>query len=96
MVSADPTALNLMLNNLIDNAIRYSKEPHHLTIAGRAQNGAVTLEVTDKGVGIPEEDLPRVTRKFWRGRIPCAAAAAWGWRSSTESSPTMAESLRME
>jgi two-component system, OmpR family, phosphate regulon sensor histidine kinase PhoR len=68
MVNADPTALNLMLNNLIDNAIRYSKERHHLTITGRAQPGSVTLEVTDQGVGIPAEDIDRVTRKFWRGQ----------------------------
>src|SRR6185436_1160591 len=55
LVKADPTALNLMLNNLLDNAIRYSRERHHLTIAGRAQPGAVTLEVTDQGAGIPAE-----------------------------------------
>jgi signal transduction histidine kinase len=78
MVKADPTALNLMLNNLIDNAIRYSKERHHLTIAGRSQNGAVILEVTDKGVGIPEEDLERVTRKFWRGPESHAGGSGLG------------------
>jgi two-component system phosphate regulon sensor histidine kinase PhoR len=78
MVKADPTALNLMLNNLIDNAIRYSKERRHLTIAGRAQNGTVTLEVTDKGVGIPEEDLQRVTRKFWRGAESHAGGSGLG------------------
>ena len=78
MVKADPTALNLMLNNLLDNAIRYSKERHHLTIAGRVQNGAVALEVTDQGVGIPEEDLPRVTRKFWRGPEAHAGGSGLG------------------
>ena len=78
MVRADPTALNLMLNNLLDNTIRYSKERHHLTIAGRAQNSTVTLEVTDKGVGIPEEDLQRVTRKFWRGPESHAGGSGLG------------------
>jgi signal transduction histidine kinase len=78
MVKADPTALNLMLNNLLDNAIRYSKEQRHLTIAGRAQHGAITLEVTDKGVGIPEEDLQRVTRKFWRGPEAHAGGSGLG------------------
>jgi signal transduction histidine kinase len=66
-VQGDPTALNLMLNNLIDNAIRYSKDRRHITIAGRAQQDTVSLEVADRGVGIPPEDLQRVTRKFWRG-----------------------------
>src|SRR4029078_5211268 len=66
-VNADPTALNLMLNNLLDNAIRYSKERRTLAITGRAAGEMVTLEVTDQGAGISAEDLPWVTRKFWRG-----------------------------
>ena len=78
MVKADPTALNLMLNNLIDNAIRYSKERRHLTIAGRAQHGSVTLEVTDQGAGIPAEDIERVTRKFWRGQESHAGGSGLG------------------
>jgi signal transduction histidine kinase len=78
MVKADPTALNLLLNNLLDNAIRYSKERHHLTIAGRAHSGSVTLEVTDKGVGIPAEDIERVTRKFWRGQESHAGGSGLG------------------
>jgi signal transduction histidine kinase len=78
MVKADPTALNLMLNNLIDNAIRYARERHHLTITARAQPGAVTLEVTDKGVGIPAEDIERVTRKFWRGPESHAGGSGLG------------------
>jgi signal transduction histidine kinase len=67
LVKADPTALNLMLNNLLDNAIRYSKERRHLAITGRATEHMVTLEVADQGVGISEENLESVTRKFWRG-----------------------------
>jgi signal transduction histidine kinase len=66
-VKGDPTALNLTLNNLLDNAIRYSKDRRHLTITGRLHGRTVELEVSDKGVGIPESDLQRVTRKFWRG-----------------------------
>jgi signal transduction histidine kinase len=78
LVKADPTALNLMLNNLIDNAIRYANERHHLTIAARAQPGWVTLEVTDKGMGIPAQDIERVTRKFWRGPESHAGGSGLG------------------
>ncbi len=67
LVKADPTALSLMLNNLLDNAIRYSKERRHLAITARAASHMVILEVADQGVGIPEENLESVTRKFWRG-----------------------------
>ena len=67
-----------MLNNLIDNAIRYSKTRHHLTIAGRTRNGSVTLEVTDKGGGIPAEDIERATRKFWRGQESASGGSGLG------------------
>ena len=77
-VKGDPTALNLMLNNLIDNAIRYSKTRHHLSVAGRTRNGSVALEVTDKGVGIPAEDIDRVTRKFWRGQEAASGGSGLG------------------
>lgn len=67
-VYADAKALGLLLNNLIDNAIRYSREVRELTIAARAVDGAVTIEVRDRGIGIPEDELGNVTRKFFRGR----------------------------
>lgn len=68
LVSGDPNALSLLLNNLIDNAIRYSKDSRWLGIAARASGTSVTLEVSDHGMGIPPDELPRVTRKFFRGR----------------------------
>jgi signal transduction histidine kinase len=66
-VRGDATALNLMLNNLVDNAIRYSRDVRHLHIGASANGRSITLEVKDKGIGISPEDLPRVTRKFSRG-----------------------------
>jgi signal transduction histidine kinase len=77
-VKGDPTALNLMLNNLLDNAIRYSKDRRDLTITGRSAGHTLTLEVADKGVGIPEEDIQRVTRKFWRGPASHAGGSGLG------------------
>src|SRR4029078_3795338 len=66
-VNADRRALTLMLNNLLDNAIRYSKERRTLAITGRAAGEMVTLEVPAQGAGIWAENLPWVTGKFWRG-----------------------------
>jgi signal transduction histidine kinase len=77
-VRADPTALGLMLNNLLDNAIRYSKETRHLRIAARASASSVILEVSDRGIGIPEHEIGRVTRKFFRGRNAIAAGSGLG------------------
>jgi signal transduction histidine kinase len=77
-VLGDPTALSLMLNNLLDNAIRYSKDRRHVTISGRSGDKTVALEVTDKGVGIPADEIQRVTRKFWRGGESHAGGSGLG------------------
>jgi signal transduction histidine kinase len=57
-----------MLDNLVDNAIRYSKENHSLRIVAALADHMVTIRVSDKGVGIPTEEIGDVTRKFFRGR----------------------------
>ena len=77
-VCADATALNLMLNNLVDNAIRYSTDRRHLRIAAAASGTTVLLTVSDQGVGIPADEIPRVTRKLSRGRGSAAGGSAPG------------------
>ncbi len=77
-VRADPTALDLMLNNLLDNAIRYSRERRHVTVAARRSGESVVLSVTDQGVGIPASEIGSVTRKFFRGRHAVAGGSGLG------------------
>jgi signal transduction histidine kinase len=77
-VRGDPTALGLMLNNLVENAIRYSKDVREITIAARRCGARVVLEVRDKGIGIPESEIERVTRKFVRGRNAIAGGSGLG------------------
>jgi signal transduction histidine kinase len=67
-VRADRTAMGLLLDNLVDNAIRYSPASRCLHIAATREDGRVLIEVTDKGRGIPDDELDLVTRKFFRGR----------------------------
>ena len=78
LVRADPNALGLLFNNLIDNAIRYSREVKHLSISARAHAGWVTVDVADRGMGIPPDELQRVTRKFFRGRGTVAGGSGLG------------------
>lgn len=66
-IKADRKAMSLALGNLIDNAIRYSPDSHHLGIRARVNGRSVIVSITDKGIGIPESDIPHVTRKFFRG-----------------------------
>jgi signal transduction histidine kinase len=67
-VRADFTAMKLVLENIIDNAIRYSGENKDIEIAAAVRGDCVAIRVTDKGIGIPPEDLNRVVLKFIRGR----------------------------
>jgi len=67
-IQADRTAMGLLLDNLIDNAIRYSVNGRSLTISAARDNGHVVLNVADRGRGIPQDEIAQVTRRFFRGR----------------------------
>jgi signal transduction histidine kinase len=67
-VLGDHAALRLALENLVDNAIRYSGDQRVLRIAARREADAVRLDVADRGIGIPEDEIADVTRRFYRGR----------------------------
>ena len=78
LVEGDPNALGLLLNNLIDNAIRYSKDRRWLGIRAGTSAAGVTVEVSDHGIGIPADELARVTRKFVRGRGAVSGGSGLG------------------
>jgi signal transduction histidine kinase len=67
-VQGDRTALQQVFSNLIDNAIKYSPENKSLDIEARADGDHVRVTITDTGAGIPEEEIPKVFEKFYRGR----------------------------
>ncbi|MBI2592178.1 PAS domain S-box protein [Candidatus Saccharibacteria bacterium] len=61
----DPNRLREVLQNLIDNAIKYTPEGT-VTIALTGDDKVVQLQVQDTGPGIPEEDIPHLFQKFYR------------------------------
>lgn len=65
-VLADPDALRQVLDNLVDNAIKYTRNGGRITVRWNATAETVCFEVEDTGVGIPERDLPRVFERFFR------------------------------
>jgi signal transduction histidine kinase len=77
-VAADRIALVQVVECVIDNAMKYSAERRRLTIAGRNGSGRVHINVSDCGVGIPPEDLPRVFDRFYRGRNVASAGSGLG------------------
>lgn len=65
-IRADRTQLQEALYNLLDNAVKYSREHGEITLMARRRDEQVVLSVSDSGIGIGKEDLPRIFERFYR------------------------------
>ncbi|MHB8509476.1 MAG: sensor histidine kinase [Candidatus Dormibacteria bacterium] len=74
-VTADHAKLAQIFVNLITNAVKYSPEGAPVTIRAVKRDSMVRVEVTDKGVGIREEDLGRLFKRFQRIQDPATRSA---------------------
>ena len=66
-VCVDRPAMIQALDNIVDNAIKYSTTEKHLAVSARANGKSLTLTVRDRGTGIARKDLSRVFERFYRG-----------------------------
>lgn len=100
----DPSDIDQILDNLIHNAISYA--PGNVTIETGRRDGSAVLIVKDAGPGIPRDDLPRVTDRFYRGRGTPAGGSGLGlaiardlaekWGGSLEVKSAAGEGTRVE
>lgn len=64
---ADTAKIDQVLYNLINNAVNYCGEDKQIIVRQRNQNGKVRIEISDHGKGIPQEQLPVIFDRYYRG-----------------------------
>ena len=65
-IYADRSGADQILTNIISNACKYTPENGKIIIDATNKGDLVEIKVTDNGIGIPKEDLPRITERFYR------------------------------
>ena len=64
--SGDAEQLRVMLNNLVDNALRHTPRRGRVDLRLRDAGRRVAIEVADSGAGLPDDERERVFRRFYR------------------------------
>ena len=70
LVPLDMVLMTQVLVNLLDNAVKYSPPGSPITITAGVTARELTIEVADRGPGVPEEELRRIFGKFYRIPVP--------------------------
>jgi len=66
IVRADEALLREIFDNLLDNAVKYSSKHGEIHLGAQRRGSEIVLSVSDDGVGIGQEDLPRIFERFYR------------------------------
>jgi two-component system, OmpR family, sensor histidine kinase BaeS len=67
-ILADPRWLHQVITNLLTNALKFTPAGGQVTVRAGPAGADAALTITDTGVGIPADELPRIFDRFWRGR----------------------------
>lgn len=68
LIFADEKRINQVIINILDNAFNFTKEGGKVTLEACKLSNNICIIIKDNGIGIPPQDLPRVTEKFFKGR----------------------------
>ncbi|MBP3352604.1 MAG: two-component sensor histidine kinase [Lachnospiraceae bacterium] len=66
VAEVDEVKMTLIMSNLVENAIKYNKEHGWVKVVVDADHQYFTFEVSDSGIGIPEEELTQIYERFYR------------------------------
>ena len=66
LINADEVHFTNLISNLIDNAVKYSKDNLHIKIVTCSTNKSVTIRIEDNGIGMSKETVKRIFEKFYR------------------------------
>lgn len=69
-VLGDVDRIERVIDNLLSNAIKYTPPGGHVEVTALANSEQVTIQVSDTGLGIPEEEMPRLFEAFFRSASP--------------------------
>jgi signal transduction histidine kinase len=72
-MTADPEKICDVFQNLLDNAIKYTKKAGVVTVMMELKNGALCVSVRDNGIGIPDEASGKIFTRFFRAQNAVAA-----------------------
>ena len=64
--SYDPRRIGQVVENLVENAVKYSPDGSEVRVDVAQRNGEAFIDVTDEGIGIPAGDLPQIFERFHR------------------------------
>jgi two-component system sensor histidine kinase CiaH len=65
-IKGDPLLLQMLINNLLENAVKYSPKDSDINASLKKNRSFVQLTISDKGIGIPEDEMKKIFDKFYR------------------------------